>query len=260
MQTRVCIPDSHGSEVDLVILGHVLRDIRRLHPREIVLLGDHVDAGGFLSKHAPLTREDLEYSYARDIQAANEFLDALQAAAPGADIRYLEGNHEWHAERWAVQHLANKVDADLVIDTLAPHRLLRLRERGIRFYRQHVKYQGIAIPNTIRLGRCYFTHGTCANKFATATHLAQFGENVVHGHTHRVQSFVSKTIRSESVGAWCPGTLAQLQPTYLHTAPSGWTHGYAVQFVNKSGRFLHVNVPVMHSGSLLRCLAEGPRG
>lgn len=249
---RVVVPDSHGSQIDPQARRALLRDLSRLDPDELVFLGDHVDAGGLFSKHKPLAKEDLEYSYAEDIAAANDFLDAIAKAAPRARAHYLEGNHEWHVERWAVQTLAHKSDASLLVNSLAPHKLLGLADRGIKFYRQMQRYQGLSVPNTIRLGKCYFTHGLCANKFATASHVALFAANVVHGHTHRAQEHRTKTVSSETIGGWCPGTLARLQPTYMHTSPSGWAHGYGVQFVSKSGRFLHINVPIVAGESLLK--------
>jgi UDP-2,3-diacylglucosamine pyrophosphatase LpxH len=254
---RVVVPDSHGSMIDKAAAAAFLADLKRLDPDEMVFLGDHIDAGGLFSKHAPLAREDLEYSYAQDVLAANEFLDGVQKAAPRARAHYLEGNHEWHVERWAVQTIANKDDAELVVDALSPYRLLRLKDRGFKFYRHLSKYQGLAIPNTIRLGRCYFTHGIKANKYATASHVEAFGACVVHGHTHRAQEHKIKTITSEAIGGWCPGTLAQLQPTYMHTNPTSWTHGYGLQFVSKgSGRFLHINVPIVGGVSLLMPMFE----
>jgi hypothetical protein len=90
------------------------------------------------------------------------------------------------------------------------------------------------------------------SKHAAATHLQRVGANVVFGHVHRMQSICERTVSSDGFGAWCPGTLAKLQPLYRHTAPTSWQHGYAVQFVNQStGQFIHWNVPIMRGVSLL---------
>jgi hypothetical protein len=254
---RVVVPDSHGSKIDKPAKRAFLADLRRLDPEEGVFLGDHVDCDGLWSKHAPLTAEDREYSYHEDIAAANEFLDECQEAAPRCRWRYLSGNHEWHVHRWAAANLMHKADVNLVTDALAPHMLLKLKERGIRFYHYLERYDGLSIPNTIQLGHCFFTHGVKASKHATAAHVEAFGGNVCHGHTHRAQAFITKTITSEAIGGWCPGTLAQLRPAYLHTSPSSWTHGYGAQFFSKrSGRFLHINVPIVGGVSLLGPLLD----
>src|SRR5678816_568017 len=104
---------------------------------------------------------------------------------------------------------------------------IRDRQRGIAYYKRSEHYMGISIPGCIKLGRCFFVHGISASKHAAATHLARFGTNVVFGHIHRSQSVVERSVTSDGFGAWCPGTLAKLQPLYKHTEPSSWSHGYA---------------------------------
>lgn len=249
---RVIIPDSHGSMIDLQAKRAFLTDLKKLDPAEIVMLGDHVDAGGLFNKHKKKAKEDREYSYSQDIACANLFLDEIQERAPSAKIYYLEGNHEYHIERWAVENIDNDSDVKHFVGQNSPESLLKLKDRGIKYYRQMEFYQGLSVRNTIRLGHCYFTHGICASKYATAKHVDKFGGNIVHGHTHRAQVYMTKTVRAAAIGGWCPGTLSILQPTYLHTEPSEWSHGYGVQFVDKrSGEFLHLNVPVIEGKSLL---------
>lgn len=249
---RVIIPDSHGSMIDPQAKKAFLADLKSLDPDEIVMLGDHVDAGGLFSKHKKKCKEDMEYSYSEDIKAANEFLDAILARASKAKIHYIEGNHEYHIERWASENIDNEKDVKLFVEGNAPEFKLKLKDRGIKYYKQMEFYQGISIRNTIRLGHCFFTHGITASKFATAKHVEKFGSNVVHGHTHRAQEYKTKTVKAAAIGGWCPGTLSVLQPTYLHNEPSEWSHGYGVQFVHKkSGKFLHINVQIIEGESLL---------
>lgn len=255
---RAIVPDFHAASIDPHARAAFLRDLVRLDPEELVFLGDGVDASGLFSKHKPKALVDLAYSYEEDIEAANSFLDDVQEAAPRCKrVHYLMGNHEWHVERWACENLGNRKDAKYVVKKLGPRTELKLDARGFRVYEYLERYQGLAIPNTIRLGKCYFTHGIAANKFATAKHVEEFGACVVHGHTHRAQEYRKKTITSEAIAGWCPGTLAKLQPTYAHTTPTAWTHGYGLQFVDKkSGSFLHINVPIVRGRSLLLPLVQ----
>lgn len=250
MSIRVIIPDSHGCLVDRKAWLAFVKDLRSLDPDEIVMLGDHVDAGGLYSKFSRIAEEDLKYSYDEDLEAANSHLDDIQAAAPRAKVDYLEGNHEYHVERWAVEHLAHERDVRRFLKSNGPAAQLNLEGRGIKFWRMMEPHHGLSIPGTIRKGSCYFTHGITASKFATERHVARFGANVVHGHTHRAQEHKMRTVAKGVIGGWCPGTLAQLQPTYMHTNPTDWSHGYGLQFVGKSS-FLHVNVPIVDGESLL---------
>lgn len=233
-----------------------LRDLKALGPSEIILLGDHVDCGGMFSVHQPSYLEDVEYSYEEDCNAANVFLDAVSKAAPRARSWYIEGNHEQHIERWVSRNFTNKKDATYTRGVMAPEHKLALKRRGIKYIRSSETYMGLAIPGTIRIGKCFFLHGYRAGKHATSAHLDDFGANLVHGHTHRSQAVMRRTASSGGIGAWCPGTLAKLQPLYLHTSVSSWTHGFAMQLVENTGRFMHINVPIVDGNSMLKPLLD----
>ncbi len=250
---RVCIPDTHGAHVDPAAIAAVLGDIKHLQPQEIILLGDHVDCGGFLAQHHVMGYvAETEYTYADDIGAANDFLDALQAAAPSAKITYIEGNHEWRVERWCVTEvLRNRKDAEFLRRAFAPQYLLKLEERGIEFIHSATCYDGLPMPGVIRRGKCFFFHGFSTAKHAVAATQSKIAGNCVFGHTHRAQSDIVRPMGAGVVGSWNPGCLAKLQPMWNHSRPSDWTHGYAIQLVNPSGNFLHLNIPVLDGHSLL---------
>lgn len=248
---RVIIPDSHGAHADVKAVSAFLSDLKRLDPQEIVMLGDHLDCGGVFSSHARSYTNELTESYQDDAAAANAFLDRIQALAPRARIHYLEGNHEQRVERWASSTFPSAKDAEMVLERFGPEKVLNLRGRGIKYYKRSEFYQGISVPGTIRLGKCFFVHGICHSRHAASTHLARFGANVVFGHVHRSQAVIERTVTSDGIGAFCPGTLAKLQPLYRHTSPSDWSHGYGLQYVAKSGNFMHLNVPIVKGASLL---------
>lgn len=244
---RVVIPDTHGALVDKGALAALLGDVKALDPHEIILLGDHVDCGGFLAQHHVMGYvAETDYTYEEDIAAANSFLDALQKAAPRAKIEYIEGNHERRVETWCVtQTLRNKKDADGLRRLLSPEFLLNLGVREIPYFRQGVFYDGLPVPGVIRRGKCYFFHGVSTSRNATAATIDKIGGNCVFGHTHRAQSSVVRRISTGIIGSWNPGCLCSLQPLWQHTAPTDWSHGYAVQIVAPSGAFLHLNIPII---------------
>ena len=249
---RVVIPDSHGNHIDIAARDACLRDVKALNPTHVVLLGDHLDAGGTFNSHQRTYTNEMAESYADDCGATNEFLDLLQEAAPSAkEWDYLEGNHEQHVERWAARNFHNQKDAEALLEVFGPEKVLNLKRRHIKYYKRSVQYDDVSIPGCIRRGKCHFVHGISHSKHAAATHLARFGASVVFGHIHRSQSVVERSVTSNGYGAWCPGTLAKLQPLYKHTEPSSWSHGYGVQFVNPSGNFIHVNVPILNGESML---------
>jgi hypothetical protein len=86
-------------------------------------------------------------------------------------------------------------------------------------------------------------------KHAAHSHLGKFGGNVVFGHTHRTDSMLVRTIKEGTIGAWNPGCLCRLQPLWMHTQPTDWSHGYHVQIVEPSGKFLPINIPIIDGWS-----------
>src|SRR5271169_2601505 len=129
--SRVICPDSHGEHIDLPARDAFLRDLRGLAPREIVMLGDHLDCGGTFSSNQRNYTNEMTESYEDDVLAANRFLDAIQKAAPRAHIMYLEGNHEQHVERWASRTFASHKDAVGFVERCGPDAVLELRRRGV---------------------------------------------------------------------------------------------------------------------------------
>lgn len=244
---RVIIPDTHGAKADKRAVAALLADIKVLRPHEIIMLGDHVDCGGFLAQHHVMGYvAETSYSYEEDVEHANGFLDAVQIAAPGAKIEYLEGNHERRVETWCVtQTLRHAKDAEGLRQLYAPEFRLRLASRGISYYRQSVFYDGLSVPGVIKRGKCFFFHGISTSKNAVAATQDRIGGNCVFGHTHRAQSELARRVGTGVVGSWNPGCLCELQPLWQHTAPTNWTHGYAVQLVSQDGGFLHLNIPIL---------------
>jgi len=246
-RVRVLIPDTHGAKVDRRALAAVLADIRMLDPDEIILLGDHVDCGGFLAQHHVMGYvAETAYSYEEDIGHANALLDAVSSAAPRARIEYLEGNHERRVETWAVtQTLRHGRDSEMLRRLVAPEFLLKLKARGIPYFRQGVTYDGLTIPGVIKRGKCYFFHGISTAKNAASATISRIGGNCAFAHTHRAQSEIMRMAGTGIIGAWNLGCLCEMQPLWQHTSPTNWSHGYGVQLVRPSGEFLHLNIPVL---------------
>jgi UDP-2,3-diacylglucosamine pyrophosphatase LpxH len=256
--SRVIIPDTHGCHVEEKAIAAFLSDLEILNPAEIVMLGDHLECGGWLAQSHTLGYvAQTTYTFEDDINAANQLLDRLQEICPKATFHYIEGNHEQRIERWCVtQALRNSSDAALLLKHHSPISVLGLEKRNIPYYRRSEFYQDLPIPGTIKLGRCHFTHGLSTAKHAASVHLIKFGGNVVYGHTHRADSFVDRTVTEGVIGAWSPGCLCKLQPYWMHTNLTGWSHGYGLQLVAGDGSFLHINVPIIDGRSYLVQLTE----
>lgn len=253
-KVRVIVQDNHGSVGNRLAIAALLADVAALNPHEIIHLGDGVNCGGFLAQHHVLGYvAETEYSYEQDLADAGAFLDGLQAAAPRLEaFEYIEGNHERRVETWCVtETLRHRRDAEFLRRQFTPEHQLRLKERGIRYYRQSEFYDDLPVPGTIKRGKCFFWHGTSSAKDTTSRNLVQVAGNVVFGHVHRAQTRVIRPVATGEIGAWCAGCLCELVPLWQHTRPTDWTHGYGLQLVAPSGNFLHLNIPIVAGESLL---------
>jgi len=255
-RVRICAGDLHGMKREPKAVAAFLHDVAQLNPHEIILGGDIVDCGGFLAQHHTLGYvAETDYSYEEDTIAGNQFLDSLQRIAAKARFEYLEGNHERRVETWAVtQVLRHARDAELLRRAVAPEFLLDLKARDIPYRRLSVCYDGLDVPGVIKRDACYYFHGITTSKHAAALTLLRTSANCVFFHTHRAQSDIQRRVSAGTIGAWNPGCLCAQQPLWQHGAPTDWTNGYAVQFVTRTGKFLHINVPILDGTTLLSSL------
>lgn len=255
---RLIVPDTHGSIIDDAAMA-MLNDAKQLAGsiREVILMGDHLECGGFLAQHHTFGFvATSKYTFAEDVQAANVFLDTLQEIAPHAEFHYLEGNHEHRIERWIVdQVVSNSADKSFLHKLFSTSTVLSLEKRGIRFY-SCGEFYGVRVPGAIKLGKCHFLHGSNHGANVARKMASDFGGNVVFAHVHAQQAVTIRTVEAGEIGSWCPGCLSKLQPLWRHSSITNWSHGYALQIVDsESGEFLHINVPIVDGRSLLSGLA-----
>ena len=243
---EVIFSDVHGNKHDPAAMAALLGDLKTLRPDRIIIGGDFVDCGGFLAEHHTLGYvAETEDSYEDDVAVSNSLLDQILAAASPKEVHYIEGNHEWRVERWALtQRLAHHKDTDLLRRTFCPEHVLRLKDRGIHYYRQG-QMHGCDTPGWVKLDKMYFVHKISNARDAAEVAMAKAGGNICYFDTHRA-SFKPKYIPGMGlISAWNPGCLCKRQPLYANTRPTEWTHGYLVRFISrKTGNFQMTNITI----------------
>jgi len=255
---RVVAGDLHGMRMDPAAARSFLDDVKVLRPDEVVLGGDMLEVGGWLAKHQPVGFvAETDYSYQEDIAATNWFLDELQVAAPKAVIHYLEGNHEDRVERWAVdQTRAHQREAGYLYEAFAPRSLLRLSERGISYYhRGNVYVEGLP-RGWIELDGMYFVHELGRGKNAARDALHQAAGDVTYFHTHRADTSTDVFPRTGLVHAYNPGCLCKMQPMWMHSKPTGWSQGYAIDIIDADGDNTHLQIPIWRGKSHLEPILQ----
>lgn len=249
---RVIIPDLHGSAMDRPAVEAALREVKRIDPDEVVLMGDILECDGFLAGHLVMGYvAQTTYSFQDDVAAANWFLDELAKAAPKARIRLIEGNHDDRIEKWIVNQVQKHTrDAQFLYDLLGPAAVLRLEERGIEFHRR-MDSGNTGIPGVIKLGKIFFTHELGTSKNAASQALGQMGGNLNFAHTHREDTSSLVLPGVGLIKAWNAGCLCKRQRMWNHSRPDNWSHGIGVEYVNKKEEFLHIQIPIWGGKSLL---------
>lgn len=257
---RLICGDMHGSHAAKAAVGAMLHDVADLDIREVVLLGDMVECGGWMMQSHVLgyVAQLDEVVYEDDVAAANDFLDQIAKACPRAQVHYLEGNHELRLERWCVDVCqGNQRNAEFLMRAVAPREVLFLNKRGVAYYRQSETYGDLNVPGTIKLGKSYFQHSTKSARHAAARMVEQFAGCVFFGNTHRADSCTTRLVHVGMVSAWNPGCLCELQPRWHHCDPTTWTHGYIIQIINAADQtFQVIPVPIHGDKSYLLALLK----
>jgi len=243
---RVTVGDLHGQRMDRPAVNAFLEDLKALNPEEILLGGDMVECGGWLTKHHPIGfQAQTDYSYQEDIEAAAWFLDEVQARAPHATIKYTEGNHEDGVERLILDMVkAHQRDAEFMMKAFAPKSLLQLKERGIEYYGRHDQHEDDLPPGWIRWGKMCYVHELAGGKNAARSSLLSAATNVCFHHTHQEDTASIVFPGVGLVKAFNSGCLCKRQPVWRHSAPTSWSHGYGIEFIEPSGEFLRIHVPI----------------
>lgn len=166
-------------------------------------------------------------------------------------------------EKWCITTAmrgGNPRDAAGLLERNAPEFLLRLKERDIPYYRMSTFYDDLPVPGTIKRGNLFLTHGSFARSKNAARDIeSKLAGNVVFGNTHRSDSYIGRRVNTGVIGAWNPGCLCELQPLWLNTDPTDWTHGEGIQFVSRTNKFLHLNVPIIDGESLFLATLDAKR-
>jgi hypothetical protein len=254
---RVIVPDTHGAHIDLGAANAFLEDLKELKPQETILLGDHLDCGGWLAQHHILGFvPETDATFADDCDAANSLLDEVdRRLATGSRKWYFEGNHEHRIVKACIkQTCGNKRDTEFMLSLWGCKAVLNLKGRGYQFVRRDELQPGLKVRGAIKLGKCFFTHGKRTGSQASQRTLANFKANVVHAHNHRMMMATAQSAEDQTLGAWCFGCLCKMQPLYYDTDPTDWSHGYGVQFVEPDGSFTTWPIPIIDGKSRLRML------
>lgn len=228
MDLVMVVPDIHIPHHDRRALACLLAAIEEFQPEKVVFLGDVMDLERFTRFPRKSKVEDRASNYKlSEIDPCNRMLDFVQENSGSVD--FLEGNHEFRVE-------ARLLEYDLVdlYDLVSPRRLLS-QERKNFTYTTYTNKPTTPLPHVRIAEDLIAVHGWTYAKHAAARHLEIAKRySVVHGDTHRQQSYMSRDpIDGWKLKAWSPGCLCIEQPIWGHSAPTEWTQGFSFVWVSK---------------------------
>ncbi len=219
----------------------MLKAARIFKPQSLIVLGDFGDFYA-TSRHTknPNRTRDLGVELRANNLALDE-LDALCALVGCKDKRFIKGNHEFNVERYLAER------APELYNVVTVDKKLRLAARGWKVT-QYGDYT--------RIGKLYCTHDSdSAGAMAHARSAADFGSNVIIGHTHRIGYAHSSNILGKQHVAVMVGWLGDKKAAeYMKKVKTRhWCLGFGVGYMEPNGT-VHVRpVPIVN----YRCELEG---
>lgn len=248
LRTTLIYPDLHIGSQDKAALRCAVKLQDWLSPDRVVILGDWLEVHSASAHGASDRREAQVATYREEINDCRALLSLLESMPGVQDLVYIEGNHEQRVERWAVSHGRF---AKEIVDLIAPRTALAQgRERPFTW----VPYKDEDKPGYIEIAPGLIAcHGWSTAKHAAHAHLRRtHGLSVVHGHTHRRQSYVERhPLDGRAIEAHSPGCLAKLHPMWVN-APTDWTHGVAI-LQERGDRWSLFLVPINEGVAITPC-------
>lgn len=234
------IPDMHFPYHDKAVWATNLKAIQVLRPRNVVIIGDALDAYPISFHPKSPTRKAL---LQEELADANAELDCLAQLTMGLACRvvYVEGNHEFRLERYLIQQ------APALYGMITMPELLKIKERN---------WEWVPYQSWLKIGKIAYSHEVgSSGKNAPQQTLAAFGNNIVFGHSHRGGLVYGGTVDGErhvALNVGWGGDLAAID--YTHKARTReWQHGFGLVEQDATGAGWCQFVPIIDG----RCVAHG---
>lgn len=218
------IPDTHVPFHDKKAWSLLLKSAKVFKPDIIAILGDFGDFYGVSSHDKDPNRV---MGLEQEVDAINVELDAIGKLG-AKEVIFIAGNHENRLERYLM------TKAPELFNVVKIEKLFKLKERGWKYvpYKEHT-----------RIGKLYLTHDTGkAGKFANHQSMADFQDNVIIGHTHRIGYAVEGSAKGVPHIGVMLGWLGDVnQVDYMHKVKANrdWALGFGTGYLEPSGN-IHI--------------------
>jgi predicted phosphodiesterase len=207
------LSDIHFPYHDKAALMLALRVGKEKQVDSILLNGDILD----FYQLSKFSKDFRKPSIKAELDVFRFFIDQLKQRFPEATIYYKFGNHEQRFERW-IQNNAQMFDGILDIENLVDfegHGVVFLKDNiGVKFGKLNIIHgheirAGMGVVNIAR------------------TYYMKAQSNLLFGHWHQNQEYITRTMDGAVHGAWAQGCLCKLDAEYTYGI-NQWVHGFSI--------------------------------
>jgi len=212
----IVIADLHIPYHDIEAITTTFNYALSQHSMEFVLIDGDLNDDYQLSR---FEKNPERRNFKAELEDTKKFLDALNDAAPGAQIIIKWGNHDNRLDRY----LRSKAPELFQLKEYIREDYLGIKERGITIIEHDVP---------IKVGKLNILHGHEIQNLSTVVNPARGTylktlECALIAHSHRTSQHTETSISGRLDTAWSIGCLCQLHPEYARVA-NKWNHGFAI--------------------------------
>ncbi len=234
------MPDTHEPFSDQRAVDCFLEAAYQYQPDELIIIGDYADFFGVSQHVKPPERK---YMFKEEAQQSCDELDVVESLGV-KKVTFCEGNHENRLTRY----IARQAPELHGIVKTAKELLGVDRRPGWNWLDYGVPYRVGQIAAVHDVGR--------SGVNAMRASLADFGGNLIFGHTHRLGVFYDGTVDGETRVCMNVGWLGDYDSIdYMHKfkAKRSWQHGFGTVDMDENGVGFCNAIPIING----RCMIDG---
>lgn len=235
-QRMLVLSDIHFPYHDREALMVALREGRKREVDSILLNGDILD----FYQLSKFSKDHRKPSIRAELDVFRYFIDQLKQRFPDAVIYFKFGNHEARLDRWT------KENAGMFDGLFNIERIINFKDHGIEYLSDNIG---------VKFGKLNIIHGHEIRAGMGVVNIARTyfmktQANVLFGHWHQNQEYITRTMDGHVQGAWAQGCLCRLDAEYTYGI-NQWCHGFSIVDRTEQGGQFRVKLYKIINGELV---------
>ena len=217
------VSDSHWPFVDRCAFNLMIDLARDFKPDEIVILGDFFDVYS-CSRHDKDPLMDFK-TWQTEFMEARDGLELI-SSLNSKKVTFLAGNHEVRLESY--------------INNFCPKMAGLFKQREVLCIPDKWDFYPYGQEGHYKIGKLTVCHGARAGENPAASMVKKYRNNVLFGHTHKLQEYHITDIHGQDFVALNAGWLGNVRQAgkYIKDV-ADWSLGFAVTWHKDNGDFFY---------------------